>query len=455
MTVYQTNIAKEYALTAGFRTAWSGVREILQNALDGHDKGFPMRIEHGKARDRSGIYALKIENNGIALTRDALVLGFSTKRNDYEARGQHGEGLIVGINALLNHGYSVWIRTGDEAWVARHERNERGLEVLVVDIKKQPKFINEFIVEIQGISPEEWDSYREKVLFFGSKSDRRIVLGNGTILLDPKYQNSLFVKGIYVCQLPNDYNFGYDLKINLNRDREVADPWELENTIRNVIMNAVERNLFDLQDIIKVLNNEASGESRAFAYAHFWDVSEFHRKISSDFVEKHGEDAIPVSSIGDAQRVEHFGKKGITVSKAVRNIIEKIEGQLSERLERRALDVDKFYNWSDLSDKEKRNIWDVGARIHPVEGTNYIDKLQIVDFIGANINGSAEVELIDDIPSIKMIRIARKILLDKAQLVRTFVHEAAHKYAGDGDNRHEQEQYRILSEIVANFMDYK
>jgi hypothetical protein len=174
MTIYNTNIAKSYALTAGFNSAWSGIREIIQNALDGHDKGHYMRIEHGKARDRSGDWALKVTNEGVTLSTDALVLGFSTKREDSAARGQHGEGLIVGINSLLNFGHEVWIRTGNEAWIAKHVINENGLEVLVIDIRKQPKRSNDFIVEVKGVSPSDWESYKARLLHFGDKNDSRI-----------------------------------------------------------------------------------------------------------------------------------------------------------------------------------------------------------------------------------------------------------------------------------------
>lgn len=446
MTIYHTNIAKDYALSAGFGSAWAGIREILQNALDGHDKGYYMRIDHGKARDRSGSWALKVMNEGITLTRDALVLGFSSKRNDASQRGQHGEGLVVGINALLNWGHEVWIRTGDEAWIAKHQRNERGLEVLVIDIRKQPKHINDFVVEIKGVSPQDWESYQERLLFFGDKNDRRISLERGTILLDPKYKNKLFVKGIYVCELPDDYSFGYNLNIHLNRDREVADPWLLTDTIREVIMDATSKNLFKVEEILEVLENENCGESQAFAHCHFWgDPNDFHQKIAENFIEKHGENSLPVSSLGDSQRVEHFGKKGITVSKAIKNIIEKFAGSLDDRLQASALDISKKYGWIELTSQERDNIIKTLGLISEVEDWVSMNILNIVDFVGDSVRGSAKVE---EGGYVKEIRLSKSILLDKAQLLRTFVHEVAHKYGDDGENAHEDHQYRILSEII-------
>ena len=449
MTIYQTNIAKDYALTAGFNSAWAGIREILQNALDGHDKGHYMRIEHGKARDRSGAWALKISNEGVALTRDALVLGFSTKRDDPNARGQHGEGLVVGINALLNFDHEVWIRTGTESWNFMHVSNESGLEVLVADIRQQVKKSGDFIVEIKGVTPEEWESYKERILFFGDKSDRRVSLERGTILLDPKYKNNLFVKGIYVCQLPDKYNFGYDLNIALNRDREVADPWLLQSTVKNILMEATEKNLFKVEEVLSVLENEACGESRAFEYAYFDGYNgNFHKLIAENFIEKYGGSAIPVTSIGDSQRVEHFGKKGITVSKAVKNIIEKHAGKLDDIISQSALNVKARYGWCDLDQEEKNNVTKAFGLVLSVEKWLSLDHLNIVDFAGETIKGSAEIKG----GEIKQINLARKILKNKADLLLTLVHEVAHKYGGDGDNEHERQQLRILSEIGAQLM---
>lgn len=447
MTIYNTNIAKEYALSAGFNSAWSGIREIIQNALDGHDKGHYMRIEHGKARDRSGEWALKVTNEGVTLTKDALVLGFSTKRDDDSARGQHGEGLIVGINALLNYGHEVWIRTGQEAWIAKHVQNENGLEVLVIDIRKQPKNISDFIVEIKGVTPSDWTSYKERLLFFDDKSDRRISLKTGTILLDPKYKNDLFVKGIYVCQLPGTYNFGYDLNIDLNRDREVADPWELKDNVRNLLMEATEKTLFSVKEILSILEDETSGESQAFSHSLFYGhTGNFHQLITENFLEKNGVSAVPVSSLGDSQRAEHFGRKGIVVNLAVKNIIEKHAGKLDDILSQSAMGVKTHYSWHELENCERNNLQNSVKLISEIENWVSLDFINIVDFVGSFVNGSAKST---ERGNVTNINISRKILKDKPQLLKTLVHEVAHKYGSHAEKSHEENQYRILSEIIA------
>jgi len=448
MTIYNTNIAKNYALTAGFNSAWAGIREIIQNALDGHDKGHFMRIEHGKARDRSGAWALKVSNEGVTLSTDALVLGFSTKREDSAARGQHGEGLIVGINSLLNFGHEVWIRTGDEAWIAKHVLNENGLEVLVIDIRKQPKRINDFIVEIKGVSPSDWEAYKARLLHFNNKNDPRINLKNGSILLDPKYQNDLFVKGIYVCKLPNNYSFGYNLNIDLNRDREVANPWDLFSTIRELIMEATEKKLFKVEEILTVLNDDSCGESQAFAYTDFYGYSGgFNKMVADHFISQNGEAAMPVTSIGDSQRVEHFGKKGVVVSQSIKNIIEKYVGKLADRLNKSAMDKKTTYSWNDLTENEKKNLVRSIELVSSVEYWLTMNIINVVDFLGDSIKGTAEVVHGGEV---KSINLARKILDNESDLLQTLVHEVAHKYGDDSDNNHENNQYRIFAEIISS-----
>ena len=445
MTIYNTNISKDYAIGAGFSTAWSGVREILQNGLDGRDRGYFLRISHGRARDRSGQWALKIVNEGVTLTRDALVLGFSTKQNDDGQRGEHGEGLVVGINALLNNGHKVWIRTGNEVWQAKYETNENGLELLVIDIKKQRQTISDFIVEIQGITPDEWSTYQDRILFF-DENCKKITCTEGSILLDSKYKNQLFVKGIYVGQLPDNYTFGYDLPIHLNRDREVANPWHLRTKVRDTIAQVLEGNQLSTSDILNVLENESCGETLAFAEEHWYDSYGFAKKIANDFVEKHGEDAIPVCSIGDSQRTDHFGSKGISVAHVVKKIIERIYGKLEDRLAETALEIKKPYQWTDLEEEETDNIADVIRMVGEVEPSEvcYWDIVHIVDFVGDNIRGRADTKG----GELEKIYIARRICDNQANLLRTLVHEIAHKYAGDGDIVHTEQQLRILSEIA-------
>jgi hypothetical protein len=446
MKQYNTNIARTYGMTAGFKTKWSGVREIIQNALDGHDLGHDMCIEFGKARDRSGKPAIKVSNAGIGLSQDALVIGFTTKSHDHNARGQHGEGLVVGLNALLNAGCEVWIRTGDEVWIPKHVMSETGLETLVIEIRKQAKVSQDFIVEIKGIAQKEWESYKENILSFDSELEA-IEFHNGRVLTNPKYKNKLFVKGIFVCRLPDDYNWGYDLKVEINRDREVSDPWRLRDTIKALIKDGVDQRKFTIDKIWEILQNDECGEAQCFKYINYDGKTAFNEAFVERFHELNGEDAIPVNSIGDSQRVEHFGKKGAVVSNTIKKIIEVSSGDLESRLDEGNKKSKFSYSYGDLNEEEKKNFFKIVRLIEGVEHWFSDQHVEIVDFHGENIYGTYK-----DGTNPK-IKVAKKILDDKQQLITTLVHEVAHRYGGDAEMSHERAKERICSEIITNLMD--
>jgi hypothetical protein len=446
MPTYRTNVARQYGTTAGFNTKWSGIREILQNALDGNDIGYRMRIEHGKARDRSGEWALKVVNEGVTLNTDALVLGFSTKTGRSDQRGEHGEGLIVGMNALLNLGCEVWIRTGDEVWAPKYEISDSGLETLIVDIRKQPKLSGDFIVEIKGVSPEEWEDYKDRMLFFGDKEDKRVEIPYyGTVLMDPKYQNQLFVKGIHVCKLPDNYYWGYDLNIDLNRDREVASPWTLRWKIRDLLISAFDKDLVSLEDVWPILENDDYGESYAIREDEFRTAAKMHEQFVEVFTEMHGDKAIPVTNIGESQRVEHFGKKGVIVSKAIANILETSLGKLEDRLQEQSLGTQKKYQYSELFYAEHQILHRICDLVSEIEPWFSIDLVNVVDFFGEDVNGTfcnredgCEINL------------AKRIMKDPQQALETLVHEVAHKYGKDAENAHDAAEKRILASIIVS-----
>lgn len=442
MTFYNTNISKKYGLSSGFRTKWSGVREIVQNALDSHENGNTMTIEHGKARDKSGEWALKISNAGAVLKQDTLVLGFSTKTGDSSQRGEHGEGLVVGINALLNCGCAVWIKNGDEIWVPQHVATDSGVEKLVIDIKKSKQYYDGFLIEIKGVTPQEWEGYKKNLLFFHDEIDK-VDFSGGSILFEPKHANKLFVKGIFVSKLPDNYIWGYDLNIPLNRDREVASPWALRDVIKNLLKDGVVSKKFNVENIWELLSNENCGESYCFRYIEWDPSSEFNDKFVEYFQEQHGEKAIPVTSIGDSARADHHGLKGIVVSQAIRNILEAKMGKLDSKLNQQGLSVKKNYNYGELSEEEKNNLLKIVDAVSEVESWLSLDVINIVDFYGPNIYGSFKNG---------RINLAKHVLMDFEEALITLVHEASHQYGVDGDAHHIESQFKILAKICSKYL---
>jgi hypothetical protein len=447
MTKYNTNVARSYGMTAGFRTVWSGVRELIQNALDGQDQGYPMSISYGKARDRSGEFALKIVNEGVVLDRNALVLGFSDKGGlGSNARGKHGEGLVVGINALLNLGCQVWVRTGQEAWIPFHDDSD-GLEKLFIDIRKQPKMINDLHVEVKGITPEDWEEYQNRVLDL-IPDVKRISVERGEILTESRFRNKLFVKGIYVSELPDKYVYGYNLnKLDLNRDREVANPWDLRYEVNKVIGEAAQLGLISVERLYEIFSDDGCGESRAIVdYSSIaGDVS---RKITEHFLSKHGDNALPVTSLGEENEAAHFGFGGVHVSRSLQTMLQSQMGTNEEKMKSRHDDVVKTYSRAELSEDEWNNLmWAVNLVSQDPDYPWFsLNNVSVVDFRSEGTMGTFNKDT-------KAISLAKRYMGDRAELLTTIAHEVAHQHAGDGEFNHEVLQLRILSRIASRNID--
>src|SRR5580704_127817 len=110
--------------------AFSGIRELIQNGMDAQTQ-FGAKLDVSHYND-----TLRIENAGTTLPHEALLLGTTTKANDPKAIGHWGEGLKLGILALIRKGHPVKIRSGSEVWTPSIERSSKfDADVLVFDIK--------------------------------------------------------------------------------------------------------------------------------------------------------------------------------------------------------------------------------------------------------------------------------------------------------------------------------
>src|SRR5262249_29918758 len=141
-------------------TVWHGLRELVQNAKDAEvELNAKMGVQHtGKV--------LRIENEGAILPREALLFGHTTKTGNSELIGKFGEGLKLGILALVRDGFPVKIRSGCEVWVPAIEKSEKyDADVLVFDIQGGRKPEQRVSVEIGNILKEDWAKFRWKFRF--------------------------------------------------------------------------------------------------------------------------------------------------------------------------------------------------------------------------------------------------------------------------------------------------
>jgi hypothetical protein len=181
---------------------------------------------------------LVFENDGVALARKILLLGFSSKTRNAELVGQFGEGLKVGILALLREGKTVQMETGFEVWVFKllPDPNFGGELVLSVeisirgsttevDLSRSDELRQSTVTTIGNMPPAEWASYRKDFLFLSTPAEKDIVrTATGNMILDPEFLHQLYVKQFWVMDMEQEgLHFGVDLRNTvLDRDRRAV-----------------------------------------------------------------------------------------------------------------------------------------------------------------------------------------------------------------------------------------
>lgn len=433
-TTLELTINPEYVADWG---SWQGLRELMQNAVDAHDLGHPMTVTHRV--NPQGVGVLRIVNEGITMARDTLLLGTTTKRGDDSQRGQFGEGFKLAWLALLRQGARIVVKSGDEIWVPQLGHSKKFDGQLIRVRCKPATYKNQVAMRIEGISKEAWDQVKRRLLFLTPAKDR-IDVGDDGILTGPEHVGLLYARGIYVGKLPGKYRWGYDLcNIKLDRDRRLADPWDLRWAIQKVLERAVVQDKLRVDDVYQILEDGTWKESESInQYSGLSDV------MAEAFKRQHGEDAVPVANMSASAEAAQHGIKGVVVSNNLCEALCNAMPTLDKAKEARVLDTKRRYSAHDLDPAELDNLlWAQGLGEGWLQGVD----LLVVDFIGdttLGVCGDGE------------IRIARKQLGDRAGLIATLVHELAHLGGSqDGTAEHRAGIENIFGTIVASMAEGK
>lgn len=425
---------------------WEALREILQNARDAHDIGFPMDLRYVVAQQR-----LEVANRKASLGRETLVLGGTSKRKDDNQRGQFGEGYKLACATLLRQGLQVKILNNTELWEPALEFSQAfNTDVLVMKISPLEVPVNCVKFIITGVQKNDYD-YMCKQLLFLRKVKPAATTTRGRIFTDKEHRNKLYVKGIFVGKTPENYKFGYDLtKVDVDRDRRLADTWSLRREVAAVIAEAVATKQIGVEKAYKLLQPPKWGIlsrdwGEATALEHYPDQGKFNQMLLKFFFDKEGEDAIPVCSHAEAVEAEHYGLIGVETSVAVINVLGAVQRSFRDVKVAEATDTKHIYKPNDLSQEEINNLKYAEALIKGVSDISSFS-VNVVDFKGPLVRGSFLKHLL--MPD--QINLAKKILVDRQQLLATFVHEVAHKRGDDGTVDHRREEERIFSSIIVN-----
>jgi hypothetical protein len=420
---------------------WEALRELFQNALDGEDAGWPMKITraHDKGRPAGEGIPIRIENVGARLARETLLLG-ATSKHGSDARGHFGEGYKLALATLLRLGYSVVIKNHCEIWEPALEPSEDfdGATVLKIKIR-ECRARDRVSFEVFGVTEETWKAIKDRVLALSPPTDV-IKVGDDSILTSEGHRGMLFSRGLYVCHMPG-LSYGYDFaRLTLDRDRRVADHYSLGSSILTVLTHAVELNRMDGETLLALLETE-SAESRAL-YDHLrWHTSgtALSKAVLGAFRAKYGE-AIPITNIEQGKLASQVGLSTITVSAALQKVVELEIGDFAKLSQGRASEIKTRYGYDTLTRTEQECLdWATLLVADVVPGS--LDTLTIVDFYGASMWGRRSAD--------GSIALARKALASPSEAIATLVHEVAHAKGGDGDGTHREEIERIFGEIAA------
>lgn len=421
--------------------AYEGIRELLQNGQDAKNE-FDAPLDVHLRKETA---TLVITNEGCTLPVEALLLGHTSKVGRPDLIGKFGEGLKLGILALVRAGHAVKIRSGSEVWVPSIQRSEKfTADVLVFDITKGHKPSNRVAVEVGGVDEEVWASIKDCFLFLDPMPESECIrTPSGSLLLASRFAGKVFVKGIFVSNDPR-LSYGYDLQdADLDRDRKMVAHYDLQYRTATIWREALVRHPELMTDFSKLLEREAADIEGVDQYNAMTFEDHVQQTLANDFIRRHGQDAIPVQSLGESQDVEHLGKKGVVVPKSLRAMLEQRLGTVEGNKAKLRNEVTASFGWHDLTAEEKANVERAIELVNGVEQIT-INEVDIVSFRDDKIRG-----MFKDSRAL----LARKIISDRDLCLRVLVHEVAHRTGGDGEKSHVANIERIWSGIIAHLTD--
>ena len=324
--IYFTTISKNYVPDWGVA---AGVREIMQNALDSHDKGNKMGVTYVRSKKQLIIY-----NRGAKLTREALLLGSTSKLNDSTQRGQYGEGMKIGSLALVRAGKPVSIQNDEEKWEAVIKLSEEfDAEVLAFKVVKTKVHTDKLTFTVDNVEPKEWNEIRQKFLRIDQPDAKTVMKSpQGNVLLDKKYKGMIFCGGIYV-DTHKDLEYGYDFSVSsltLNRDRNMASSFEVTwatSQMWAMLAQASKGKNFDTHDMLK------RGVPDVEYLKSFADYTVVGKTVAK-FFEENPPKSYPVRNEEEATRVRGLGYNPVYSSASYAGVLSSNLGTIEE-LERR------------------------------------------------------------------------------------------------------------------------
>jgi hypothetical protein len=421
--------------------AWEGIRELVQNGRDAEvEFNAPLSVSHLNG-------TLRIENEGSKLDREALLLGHTSKSDRADLIGKFGEGLKLGILALVRAGRAVKIRSGAEVWIPTIARSERfDADVLVFDIQGGREDKNRVRIEIGGVTESEWSELKGRFLFLNRKRKATVVnTYAGDLLLDEADRGKIFVKGIFVQNYPK-LEYGYNFaNVDVDRDRKMVHGYDIEYAAKSIWREAVNSrpDLFD--SFYEMVQNGAEDVRGVDSYSVSSINADVAERAYERFVKAFGEDAVPVANLAESADIEHLGKRGVIVKPQLAALLQKTVGSIETVKAQLANEAVKTYGWTDLNETEQKNLAQAWELLSAAGVEHHPSAVEVVDFRSPSLHGQHVPN--ENAPA--TILVARKAVGDADLLLEVLVHEVSHDHGADGDKGHVAAIERNWSKIVS------
>jgi len=176
-------------------------------------------------------------------------------------------------------------------------------------------------------------------------------------------------------------------------------------------------------------------------------------QVAKRFQKQFGENAVPVRTTAESAEMEHFGLKGVVVSKQMAALLEYKIGDADSAKRKFAKATTKLYSTNELSKTENAMLFKAYALLS-VGFERTADELaarvDVVDFNDATLHGLHRSQYGYSYGgwSDARIEIARHRLSDVASALAVLVHEFAHDHGSDGAKPHVSAIERAWERIV-------
>lgn len=450
MAKFQLTISADYVPNWG---VYEGIREVIQNALDGDQDGFAMEIVPPTDTN----HALLVKSHDAQLDRAVWLMG-TTSKGDGSHRGCYGEGLKLGALALARAGRRITFTNGAEDWRVRLEPSKAFNDRPVVTVYTVKRAVPADCLGVRvECSPAEWAEYSKA--FLDLHPSTAVVKGDsysGDLLLDSGRAGQLFVKGILV-ETRDNYFCGYNFQsANTDRDRKIINSFDLDFYTAKAWESALlsESDLITPEFVLNFLLASPE-DARCFRTKVPGDIAQ--ALVAQAWVQRFGSDSIPVQDQAGVDSASHVGRRGVI---APAPVIEFFKGSSTMCLDtmRRTnkTKITTTFMPGDLEISEIRNfslaVELISLHTNAVPGLKPLSgRTRVVEFSNPKVQGMHCPS--EDAPGESTICIARQCLSSLPRTLEVLAHEAAHDVGGDGSADHQRAEGALFSHMVASLVN--